>query len=725
MIAETQAQLSTIQEATAVRRVTCQAVPIFTIPKNDELEFSKLPDEVRRKVRQTLHALHVIHHAINKQEAIRHQARLMHHMRGFSAASLTRKYYAFLESNCDWTVLIDRAKAGRDLWNTGSARLPEPFIEFWRMLCERNQRKLKPAHRELLQVWRTHRDFLGESYSKIPGYDQWPVAGPNGIPSGWSYDNLHNYKPSDFELDAARIGLSLATQKMRQIHKTRVGLAVGEFFLFDDQEYDVRINFPGSPRAMRPLGLNALDLFSASCFSWGLKPTLVNDEGAKQKLREIDMVWFVVDVLTRIGYNPRTGTTLVVEHGTAAIRHDFEERILFCTGHKVKVDRSGIHGNPAFAALYEGAAKGNPRFKAPLESFFNLVRNDMAMLPGQVGKDRDHSPDELHGREAENNRLLKASLLLPPEQAAMLRFPVWNWHEFQTFAIDLYNRINSRTDHDLEGWVKAGLTAEEWRMHGANEWLPRHAFLKLTDEQQRTLQPLIETRSRKLSPQEVFNMGRGELERVQNCYLPDLLGPKFAIHKKISDGYFTIVDHEIDPDPMRFPAWNDPSANVARAASTSGTPFRGNNGDSYLVYLNPFNPSSIIIADPLKNTFIAELPREFAASWNDAKAIQKQLGDSRRELAERLRPLGIRHAPRAKKRAEDTAHNAAVLANATPLDPRERARAIIARGVDKAEAIAQDQERRAAAAAALETAAASQPQEETLTPINPNEIKCF
>lgn len=220
-------------------------------------------------------------------------------------------------------------------------------------------------------------------------------------------------------------------------------------------------------------------------------------------------------------------------------------------------------------------------------------------------------------------------------------------------------------------------------------------------------------------------MGRGELERVQNCYLPDLLGPKFAIHKKISDGYFTIVDHEIDPDPMRFPAWNDPSANVARAASTSGTPFRGNNGDSYLVYLNPFNPSSIIIADPLKNTFIAELPREFAASWNDAKAIQKQLGDSRRELAERLRPLGIRHAPRAKKRAEDTAHNAAVLANATPLDPRERARAIIARGVDKAEAIAQDQERRAAAAAALETAAASQPQEETLTPINPNEIKCF
>jgi hypothetical protein len=97
-----------------------------------------------------------------------------------------------------------------------------------------------------------------------------------------------------------------ASQHARKVLKTRVGLAVGEFILFDDQEYDLKVNFLGNAqrRAMRPLGLNALDLFSACSFAYGLKPTLSHEDGAKQKLREIDMMWFVVHVLTAFGSIP-------------------------------------------------------------------------------------------------------------------------------------------------------------------------------------------------------------------------------------------------------------------------------------------------------------------------------------------------------------------------------------------------------------------------------------
>jgi hypothetical protein len=87
--------------------------------------------------------------------------------------------------------------------------------------------------------------------------------------------------------------------------------------------------------------------------------------------------------------------------------------------------------------MFEGARKGNYRFKGAIESFFNLVRNETAMLPGQVGKDRDHSPEQMVGLERYNNQLLKAAAELKPEEAARLKFPVLEWNEWTGRAMSL------------------------------------------------------------------------------------------------------------------------------------------------------------------------------------------------------------------------------------------------------------------------------------------------
>lgn len=679
----------------------------FAVPDSDLGRFASLPESARADLRRSFFALQSIHACrdnIGIQAACRIQAAKCNHARGFTAASLCRKYYNFLAA--DWTSLVNKALAGPDWWNTDDkAGLPDEFVQFWRALCERNQRKCKPAHRELLRIWRTGQDSENRTYKSIPGYPASPLPAARcplppapdaftGVPKGWSYENLQRNISDDFSLAAARQGLVAASQHARKIFKTRAGLQVGEFILFDDQEYDLRLNFLGRSgqstqrRAMRPLGLNALDLFSADSFAYGLKPTLVGDDGAKQKLKEIDMMWFVVHVLTAFGFNVERGTTFVVEHGTAAIRSDFEERIHLVTGGKVTVDRSGIHNKPAIAALFEGASKGNPRFKAPLESFFNLVRNEMAMIPGQVGKDRDHCPEELHGRERENERLLKAMDLLPPDQARQLKLPVWSWPQFLLFAMEVYRRINGRTDHELEGWEKAGLVANEWRLSPELPWMAADKFLALPAEQQQALVPFIQNapelrRVRRLSPHEVFSAGATRLQKVSNCLLPDLLGPDFGVIRTVRDGYIEITDQEIDTDKMRFNAWGarGPNPNPNRNPNLSPLPApqgegQGEgqinipNGTDLRCYLNPFNPSVLVVADAKDNRFIAELPRQDIPTWSDVQGIERQLGAARKEQSERLQQLGVRHVDRARERVRDTTHNNDVLAG-RPVTPAQ------------------------------------------------------
>jgi hypothetical protein len=263
--------------------------------------------------------------------------------------------------------------------------------------------------------------------------------------------------------------------------------------------------------------------------------------------------------------------------------------------------------------------------------------------------------------------------LIGPERAALLRLPFWAWPEFLNFALEVYQRVNGRSDHELEGWVKAGVTKKEWRLprlpaEAGSEpgWFPVEQFLALPEAQRQALAGQIETRLVKLSPAEVFQRGQKQLQPVPLCLLPKLAGPAVGVVSTIRDGYVTVTDSEIDPDPMKFPAWND--------GRKAGTPFEGRNGDEYLVYLNPFDPSRIILAHPKDNAFVAELPRQFAASWADVKAVEKQIGGATREMNERLRDLGIRNIPRARKRAEDTAHNAAVLESAAALTSAERRR---------------------------------------------------
>jgi hypothetical protein len=645
----------------------------FAIPAADMPAFARLPDAVRTETSTTLLLLRQIHYAKSKSAEARSIAAQYKHRRGFSDQSLLRKYYAYLDSS-DWREIIDKAKCGPAFWNTDTAAgLPRDFIEFWKSLCERNQRKTAPARRELKRIWETGKGIDPATggqkyYKKFPGYPDWSPsalsASPREIPLGWSQANLNRHAPSKFELAVARIGREAAAQFRRKVHTTRRGLAVGQFYLFDDLEYDKKVNFPGNRIATKPLGLCGLDLFSACFVALGFKPTLIDIEGAKKKLRERDMLWLVAHTLCSKGFRTdERGTTLVVEHGTAAIRADFEQRILAATGGKVAVDRSGL-SSEHLPGFFDGPSKGNPRFKAALESMFNLVHNEGAALPGNTGMDRAHAPTENAGLERYNNQLIKLAETLPAHRRELLQYPVLSYHQFVELTLDIFQRLNERTEHDLEGWEKCGHILQEYFItlpcgsrgdealtESSRQYFTNAQWLALPARQRAALQDLVQSTARKLSPQEVWNAGATDLQKLDDSALPILLGPDFGEERQVKNGYITFENRDIDSDPFRFPA------------------YPANEGDKFLTYHSPHNPDRLILTDA-KGRFVATLDRQTAFCRADADRARAELGAARKEEAARLAPIVARATPVIQARAQMHRHNLQVLDN-QPITPEE------------------------------------------------------
>jgi hypothetical protein len=638
----------------------------FAIPPQDEDFFaSHITHDVQRDIRRLLGLCRLIH-ASRDRNGVQDECRRLaaiHLKRGFSASALRTKYYKYIKTG-DWRVLWDKAKAPLP----SDYKLPGAFLQFVIALMENNQRKFAPAHTELIHIWRTHSDFNGKRYDTIPGYQQWPDCDPYGSsPRGWSYANLSRQiarHASRFTTVSARIGRSAARQHALKVYSSREHVACGEYILFDDHEFDLKINFPKQRRAMRPRGFCAMDLLSACCISKSFKPTLWDEaEEKKRGLTEKDFMWFVVDLLTRIGHRTdERGTAFVVEWGTAAIRDQFEQRIHDATRGLVRIERSGKFGAPAHIGQAEGRTHGNFRFKALIESFFNPLNNFLGSLPGQVGKDRNHSPEQLHGLERENDKLLQIAERLGEEHG--LQFPFLTWREFLDRALYIIDLLNKRTGHKLQGWEKLGFIAKEWRLASTPEtlWLPASNMEQLPPEERRVAVALIQsnpalTRSRRLSPQEVWEARQSELRPLPLFKLPELLGPDLARELSVHAGVFEFEDQELDSDPLRFMAVD---------------PRKGRLDGKFTCYINPFNLSHLVACDS-HNRVMGICARIIPPSRNDIEGIKRQMGNARAWEASALAELNARHIDGARASVARRAHNAGVIERAARIQSTKSA----------------------------------------------------
>jgi hypothetical protein len=562
-------------------------------------QFGALNTRARLIVTRRLNALRTIHtHALrgSVNAGCLAVARANPGTRGLNAASLNRLYKTFKESGWDWRTLVDAAVAGPKWRSLQTATgLPPAFVEFLASEWSLNQRdKFRAVYTRLrlrLDKWRA-----GDSAAAIPGYDSAPPDDPqstDGLPKGWTEGNLRKAAKARVPKFTRRLiqqGPRAAAQIGPMILSTREGKEPGQFIILDDSWEDFKVLAFG--QTCRLLGFHALDLFSGMNIIRGYKPALKDENDVMQGLKEREMIFLLVGLFTTVGYRS-AGTTLIAEKGTATVR-EREEQIFHDFGLPIKVQRGPAGGGPGISALFTGPGGGNPRWKAPLESWFNLQRNAAAGLlefPGQQGSYSSGlpMPEGLPGLERDTKLVLALARQLPPERAELLRHGMLSHIEAITRLHDLVELINLRTDHALEGWRRCGNVITEWRASLSAAWQPEAKLLEFQNGEAAALAAVLAEnpalkRQRNLSPAEVF--ARGQFKKMPMSVAAVMLAQIEAgkdAERSVKRGLLEVQCSEVDPDePLRYGL-------TRRDGRGTEEPLRED--EKYLVRVNPVDPS--------------------------------------------------------------------------------------------------------------------------------------
>jgi len=643
----------------------------LAIPASDLDEFGCLDSRDKREVLAWLDCLSSFESAANKATCLEGLAVRHHGVLRVTKSTLYRKRQAFAVQG--WQGLVNGARvAGRE-----SRALPEEFIQFWQGLCLSNQRKTKPVYRALFF------DHLNRG-KMIPGYGgDWrsiytaerrgwrlpehsPFEPYRLTPAGWGYRNLCRYAPDKFSLTGARIGMGAASSYLPRIPTTRAGLRPGQFYVIDDVVHDVLVNFAGNAKAYTPLELGALDLFTGAYVSWGLKPIRELDNGEKEHIRKHYMRSLLVHLLCVVGFDPE-GVTILGEHGTATMRDEEVKRINVWAGGLLQFDAGGLHGAPIAKGMFDGRPRGNSRFKAALESHHNLKHNELAHLPGQKGKDRDHSPEEMYGRDKENNALVKACIALAetrPDLVNELALPYMSFERYREFVALAYDRINRRLDHCLEGFEPAGLLVQEYRMDPSMPWLPMTQLLTLPGPARNAVEMVIQSNPEKLvncrtmSPAEAWASKAGNLRKLSLAAAPDILGPELGIRCRVNDH----AEIEIaDPD---YRARKHVFASVIQRLD--GFSEHLPRGREIIVHLiSPIDSSFALVSTP-DGAFLGAAPAMARATRTDVEALHKNLGIRSKVLAHEVGKLRHHANEKIREREEASARNAEAILGRDP-----------------------------------------------------------
>jgi hypothetical protein len=488
---------------------------LFEVPLCDQREFASLPDRVIDDVRYTLAALKIVYGSKCRAAAFRSQAYLFKDRRGFSVETLERKLDAYLQSGGDWHSLINRSRAGAKYWDTGQSTADRDLFiaKYWQPLCAANKRSggCEAAYRKFEKTWKSGLDAKGKPFD-IPGYGTWqkwfaknhpnePLPVDPVFPPGLSYRNLMRRKQPKAQLTLARQGISAARAFTPYILGTRVGMKFLQEVLFDDVKVDFRVLNPDTGQVMDLWLLVAMDRATGMILGYGMRPAKTREDGTQEHLRLADMKQLAGWVIERYGIPPYV-MTWVVENGTATFTDAVAAAIGALFENRIRLRFASMIGGKSTAG-YQERGLGNSKSKASLESSFHLMHNEAGDLPAQVGRRYDVRPMDLGSREREATQIWDLAQQLPANLRGQSKFPVLALQQARVELNRIFEQMNTRTDHELEGYEPIW----EWRATPQHAWSP---LTTIPDD----LAPGYDTRKRKESPLERMRSLIADVGRV-------------------------------------------------------------------------------------------------------------------------------------------------------------------------------------------------------------------
>ncbi len=498
------------------------AQPLWGIPLKDQSDFVHRVKSTKARKDLTL-MIKVLEHVHTQRESkdfvgvTNRMAQGYCHLKGFSGASLRRKYYALRDAGWNWRSLVKGYKA--------PSKQPAEFVDFVRGLIEQNHRSVEAALEKLRhEIW--------PSGVPVPGYGTWqswhlathpqrplPRIFPRLWPDGWSVRNLKRYAPTKAEIKFFQGGLKEAHRHLPVLKRDPSKLRPMEWITIDDFQLDVLCVFKGDPaRGFKP-GITPAAGLLAKCV--GTRKNLAHllgpmvDRQEKQPdgsiktirsgLRADDMQALLYRIFEDNGLPPYP-VTIICENATAAISKELELMLTTVFEGRINVQRTSLvrHKTLSNGFVEKG---GTPWEKGWIESEFNYLWNQLADMRGYKGSnERLNGPGWLNDQKAYAMRLLgqgKGKLNLPPEVIDELSIPFPSVEQLTSAFDFVLERAENRTKHRLQGfddvdeftWPKSLPVPESI---DASQPLALAQLSQLTREQQQLLKP----ETRKESPVE-------------------------------------------------------------------------------------------------------------------------------------------------------------------------------------------------------------------------------
>ena len=584
---------------------------------------------------------------------------------GISFQSLYRLAERFAASGGSLRSLMD----GRQLrkMNAGGLADNAEFKAFWWQLCLDNKRATAPAYRELFR-----RLAAGET---IPGFGDWreifasehgglypaperacPYAAGAVVPKGWSARNLAKLKPDEFALVAARKGTMAATMAhLPDIHRTRVGLKCCQVVQIDDMWYEHKVAFGANRHAQRVVEFSMIDVATGKFFAWLTKPVLEKEDGKKETLKSRWTRYLVAHLLGTVGV-PDEGVLIMGEHGTASADGSLEESLARISGGRVRFGAGGLLSTPLGKGLYQGTPKGNPRYKGLLEGQHSLIKNELAAVRGHMGGGRDAQCEFVYGMERQDEQLraiARALRNVRPGIETRMDFPFMDFLDFKAIVDAMYDHVNGRRTHSLEGWDEMGFMSAEYFDASAAAWVPVENIRRETSPivAKALLDAIhaghVKVRRARLSPAEAWNLRAGDRtwRLPPGVIATEVLGPQLAMTAVCSEKLELKCKDDSTLAEYVIPAIVDGGVALTRGAG-------------YLVWVNPLDPFTAYVADA-QGKFVGVARVSPKVCYGDQEEIERQLGVRQAALAaerKRLQPaitrMQMREAARAAKNAE-------------------------------------------------------------------------
>ena len=485
------------------------------------------------------------------------------------------------------------------------------FEEYCRLQREDSGVEIFKLIRERARLWWK----TGNDRFRIPGFLDAPPISRKGYPEGLSQETIRRCGPDAYQRLLAHQGRKSASGLLPSIPDTRVGVGYLERIFFDDQMYDHHIREIGYDKIMRPVGFNALDYLTGAFLDFHIRLRWWDTDSATHKsLTQREFVWFVLGLLSTVGYRTDArGTRLVFEHGTAnswssesgklatLLGHtSFDDALHAVTGGHVTIDRSGKFNQATWKEmLFVPKSAGNFRYKAPIESMFRAVRTHGLLLPGATGRKADLAPEENYGLEREEKLWLKLANSFPAHLAESVQSNLFSFTEYYHAYRTIYAGINADPEHALKDWDKIGFCLREWQWATDDPqiWRPRHELASLDENRQASFAVQLAanpdlTHTRRMSRAEAVRRCEDDtcIRTLSKWQFPGLLPLAWATPVTVRKNREIVIS-----DPLITGAGDMTYFTTCR--NERGHVIHLQPGDNLLCHLDPFRPDDLIVLD--------------------------------------------------------------------------------------------------------------------------------